>query len=226
MYAKRLQNGEEGSHDLANILMTLIICCKYLLQIIEFIFVYSTDNLWLFNILPAENQICFEWLFYQCIKQRRRADTTVVSMSVMAQSLTADCFHREEPKYSTWHIRYRDIHTTYSPLPPDTHAFKLPYPSAQVCMLKAPPFTGFLLEKDASMHAFVCVCGCVSASTSACLCVHTSVCLPVCDCCLVLLHKLDVWMWIREEKSGTILFLYVSYIWWNACSIDMLLLLF
>lgn len=45
MYAKRLQNGEEDSHDLANILMTLIICCKYLLRIIEFIFVYSKDNL-------------------------------------------------------------------------------------------------------------------------------------------------------------------------------------
>lgn len=45
MYAKRQQNGKGDSHDLANNLMTLIICCKYLQQIIEFIFVYSTDNL-------------------------------------------------------------------------------------------------------------------------------------------------------------------------------------
>lgn len=45
MYAERQQNGKEDSHYWANIPMTLIICCKYLLQIIEFIFVYSKDNL-------------------------------------------------------------------------------------------------------------------------------------------------------------------------------------
>lgn len=44
MCARKQQNTEEDIHDFAN--RTLIICCKYLLQIIrELIFVYSTDNL-------------------------------------------------------------------------------------------------------------------------------------------------------------------------------------
>lgn len=45
MCVNKQQNGEEDCHDLANILTTLIICCKYLLPIRELIFVYSTDNL-------------------------------------------------------------------------------------------------------------------------------------------------------------------------------------
>ncbi len=59
MCVRRQQNSEEDSHDLTNILMTLIICSKYLLQIRELIFVYNPENLWLFNI-RSENQIYFE----------------------------------------------------------------------------------------------------------------------------------------------------------------------
>ena len=150
MCARKQQNTEEHIHDFAN--RTLITCCKYLLQIRELIFVYSTDNLWLFNSVEPKIKFTlseFVSLFHSVEERRRDSwecegwEQFVFRESNTKIWLLGDNTHTHTLLYITEYrcmAGYTHTHThTHS-----NYGLQLSYQSSQVCMIKVPPITGSL----------------------------------------------------------------------------------
>ena len=144
MCARKQQNTEEDIHDFAN--RTLIICCKYLLQIIrELIFVYSTDNLWLFNIVEPKIKFAlrdFLSLFH-LVEARKRDSCECEGRKIW---LPGDGHNTHTLIYYRIQVHGRiHTHTHTHTHTQSNYGLQLSYQSSQVCMLKVPPITGSLL---------------------------------------------------------------------------------
>lgn len=187
MCARKQQNTEEHIHDFAN--RTLITCCKYLLQIRELIFVYSTDNLWLFN--SVEPKIKFTLSDFIRVSLSRGAKTRLLwvwrpraernkKIWLLGDNTHTHTVSSILQNTGAWQGTHTHTHSNYG--------LQLSYQSSQVCMIKVPPITGSLPMRMLTCLPF-CKCHICKYVYSSSL----SVSLFMCLLCVCLLFIWCVW---------------------------------